>query len=83
MTIITVLFFPCDEGDNIGNNRNFRQFHQNNHNPEQNFQKPFRSNDNLAMSNINIVSSHTTGVLHLRKSNPNSQFISSKTLVKN
>ena len=37
------IFCLGDEDENIGNYRNVRQFHQNNHNPEQNGQEPFRA----------------------------------------
>ena len=77
------LVLPLDEDDNIGHHRNVQQFHQNNHNVEQNVQEPFRANVNLVMSNIDIVRSHTADVLHRRPFNPNSQIISLNTLVKN
>ena len=37
------IFCLRDEDENIGNCCNVRQFHQNNHNPEQNCQEPFRA----------------------------------------
>ena len=77
------LVCPRDEDENIGNDRNFRHFHQNNHNPEKKRQEPFRANVNVVISNINIVHSHTSGVLHRRPFNPNSKLIPLNKLVKN
>ena len=77
------LVILCDEDDNIGNDCNVRQFHQKNHNPEQNCQEPYRANVNLVMSNISIFRSHTSGVLYRRPFNTNNQLISLNTLVQN
>ena len=77
------IFLPRDEDDNIGNDSNVWQFHQNNHNAEENGQNPVCANVNLVMSNIDIVPSHTAGVVHRRPLNPNNQIILLNTLVKN
>ena len=49
------LVCPRDEDENIGNYRNVWQFHQNNHNAEENGQNPVCANVNLVMSNIDTV----------------------------
>ena len=50
-----MVFLPRDEDDNIGNDSNVWQFHQNNHNAEENGQNPVCANVNLVMSNIDTV----------------------------